>query len=185
MITLKEILIVIHLLSVALGAGGAFITDAVFFRMIWSKMFSQSSISTISFISKFVWLGAIATILSGLALFLQLPGYYWQNPQFWAKMTIVAIIVANGLVFHVYHLPILRQLKNKPVMYLKNHPFSQEWLLVSGAFSSTSWATAILLGSTMTRAWSYSLIISLYVATISSIILLSLLLRNLIIPLKN
>ena len=181
-IDFDEIAVFIHIIGVALGAGGAFITDVVFINMIKSKTFEKTHIKIITLISKTIWIGAAIVVSSGLVLFIKNSEYYLGNPQFLAKMTIVAIILINGATFHFYQLPLLEKLKDKPVGAITKFSNRREILLVSGAFSSTSWVTTIILGSTIYKEWNYFLIMATYLVVITGAATTALILRNYIIP---
>lgn len=178
---LLDIALFVHILGVIIGAGGAFITDIIFFHSLL-KHRSFANIDIIALISIFIWVGVATAVTSGLFLLAQAPDYYLTNPQYAAKMTIVMIIFANGTIFHFYHLPLLQKLKDKPASSINKYPRRRELLLLSGAFSSTSWVAAALLGSTLAKAWPYGLLITVYFAAIGGAGLTALALRNFLMP---
>jgi hypothetical protein len=171
-----SILIITHLLGVVIGAGSAFMTDAMFFNSIKDRRISNTEMSFLRLGSKMVWIGILIIVASGATLFFRSPQEHLASARFMAKMTIVAIIIINGAVFHFFHLPHLQRhteihFPSSPE-FMKRVPF----LSISGVISMVSWVSAIFLGSLRSLPFSYSQVISVYVAIIvfGSIVALSL-----------
>ena len=118
-----------------------------------------------------VWSGLIVIVLSGIIIFSTDPAYYLESPKFLAKMTIVGIIVANGIVFHLVHIPRLRR-------HIGAHfPSSDEFirkstlLIASGAVSVTSWISALILGSLRYVPYTYPDILLVYFGVLGAAVI--------------
>ncbi len=165
---LHTLFLIIHLLGVALGAGGAFFSDGVFFTSIKDKKISKDELGIVKYSSQITWIGLILLLISGAGLFGMNAANLSTSVKFLVKMTIVGILVFNGIVFHIIHLPFIgrhvgRLLVNKnKINSFHNTPF----LLFSGVISMTSWFLAIILGALSTIPFSYLEAISLYIGII-------------------
>lgn len=178
----KELLTIAHLLGVALGAGGAFVSDFLFASSIKDKSFSRTEIRFLNLGGKIVWLGLITLVISGIGLFSLDPAKYLESSKFLAKMAIVAIITLNGIVFHLSHIP--RIIRHAGEHFPSSDEFirKRHLLLISGAISGTSWISALILGSLRTIPYSFGTIMSIYVVVVSTAILVALLLRQRMLP---
>lgn len=145
---MKSLFTILHLSGVVIGMGAAFMTDVMFRRAFKNNTLVGTGLSYVKLGSKVVWIGLLVIILSGLLLFSLDPERYLNSSKFLAKMTIVAILLANGLVFHFYHLRNIR--KNRVSLY------------VTGAISSVSWLSALILGSLRSVPFTYIQIMSVY-----------------------
>lgn len=56
-VSLHSIFITIHLFGVVLGAGGAFISDGIFFTSLKDKIISKDEFRIIKTASNFIWGG--------------------------------------------------------------------------------------------------------------------------------
>lgn len=166
---LHTLFILLHIGGAILGAGGAFVSDMLFFRSIRDRQISTSEITSLLRGSKVVWTGIAILILSGILLFLEDPSKYLHSSKFLAKMTIVSIITANGLVFQRIHIPYLRQYTDQDL------PVS---LVVSGALSGVSWVSALLLGLAKNVPYSYGTIMTVYIAAVLSAMAIALTFRR-------
>lgn len=182
--SIHELTILAHLIGVSLSFGGALVTDFLFFYTLRQKEFVADLIKVIGLISNLIWVGAILVIGSGLVLFFETPNYYLENSQFWAKMIIVTIVLLNGAWFHFYHYPLLKKLAGKSITAIKDFPKRRELLLVSGIFSSTSWLSALFLGSTLYQGWPLIPLLVIYFGIIGLGIITTQLGKNLLFPIK-
>lgn len=159
-----------HLIGVALGAGGAYVSDAMFFSSVKDAKISPTELRFLHIGSRLVWVGLAILIFSGIGLFSLDPVTYLASSKFLVKMTIILIIFLNGLVFHFAHLDRIRR-------HVGEHfPSSDEFmrkrpiLMASGAVSFVSWTSAIVLGALSSLSFSYLEIMSVYaVITLAAI----------------
>lgn len=149
-ISLKTVLIGIHLLGLVLGFGAAIFLDLYLLRYVYFKTVEPHTHELAEFGGKLVTLGLMLLWISGLG-FLML---YWQetpeklsNPKILAKVTIVFMLTLNGFALH--YGPLAR-IKESEGRYLFDG-FSQMTrvlTLLIGAVSFVSWSMAMMLGLT-------------------------------------
>lgn len=176
------ILTISHLLGLALGAGGAFASDWIFLLSAQDGRISRTETRFLSLGSKLVWTGVAILVLSGLGLFLLDPARLIASPKFLAKMSIVLIIILNGISFHFLHLPRIRRHAGE------HFPSSDEFmryrfpLVASGAISFVSWLSALILGAWRGVPFSYSQIMLTYLAVLAFAIFVAWLLKKKLVP---
>jgi hypothetical protein len=146
-IDLKSIYTVLHIFGAVIGAGGAYVSDAMFFSSIKDKIISGRELQFMKIGSTFVWVGLFISIVSGLLLFSTNPAGYLESSKFLIKNFIVLVILINGIYFHWQHIPLLN--RNKDIHYDSSKEFvrKKKFLMISGVISVTSWTFAIILGS--------------------------------------
>lgn len=158
----QNILTVFHLLGVVLGMGGAFASDAIFFSSIRDERVSETEVRFLKLGGKLVWSGLFIIVISGAFLFLQDSEAYLASAKFLSKMTIVGILIANGLVFHLIHIP--RFHRHAGYHFPSSDEFMRAvpFLLFGGVISTTSWLSAFILGMWRGIPYSYVEIMSVY-----------------------
>ncbi|HEY4506155.1 MAG TPA: hypothetical protein VJJ24_01780 [Candidatus Paceibacterota bacterium] len=175
---LHVVAVIVHLIGVALGAGGAFVSDAMFFSTIKDLAITKTEIRFLKVASKVIWLGLLIIIISGIGLFLFNPDRYLHSSKFLAKLTIVLVIAVNGLIFHFVHLKYLaRQIGDSPrqaqIFFSKS-----KFLFASGAVSVVSWVSALILGVFKSVPYSYFQILGTYLVIVLLAILSATILRR-------
>ncbi len=163
---IKTIATIIHVFGAVLGAGGAYLSDAMFFSSVKDEKISRTELRFLRIGSRFVWIGLLILVLSGFVLFFLDTQKYLASSKFLAKATIVLIIIINGIIFHRVHLPRIHR-------HAGHHfPSSDEFmrhrplLLASGAISFLSWTTVLILGKLKSVPLSYSTIMLAYLILI-------------------
>lgn len=181
----KTYYIVLHLLGVALGAGGAFVSDALFLSSVKDQKISHTELRFLMIASKVVWTGIVILIISGIGIVLLDPEHYLSSSKFLTKMSIVGIIILNGIVFHTVHLP--RIARHAGAHFPSSDEFMRKkWLMVaSGAISISSWTFALILGALSSVPYSYSTLMTVYGLIIIGVCTASILLKNFVIPGSN
>jgi hypothetical protein len=161
------ILTIAHVFGAILGAGGAFTSDGMFFSAVKDGKITKTEMRFLHVGSALVVAGLAVLIVSGSFLFLLDTEKYLASTKFLAKVTIVAIIAANGVAFHFFHLPLLR--KNLGVPFRNSPAFKRvaPYLLASGVVSTTSWISAVILGSLTQVPYSYGTIMAIYLGVIA------------------
>ncbi|MBI2595086.1 MAG: hypothetical protein HYW38_02420, partial [Candidatus Colwellbacteria bacterium] len=159
---LKDLFVVFHLLGVAFGLGGALASDSMFLKALKDLKISKVEMGFLQIGSAMVWLGLAILIISGYLLFSLDTDGYLNSDKFLAKMTIVGIILLNGLFLHTSLIPRLRR-------HIEGHlPSSDEFmrkrpfLFTSGAVSLVSWLSALTLGALHKVSWTYGEIMGVY-----------------------
>src|SRR5215471_13910 len=86
---LYQALLALHLIGLAIGLGGAAITDITFFKAIrLGDRITPETVNWMHGLSQVVWTGIGLLAFSGLGLFLLNPVHYLESPGFLAKMVI-------------------------------------------------------------------------------------------------
>lgn len=167
LIDIKLFWTIFHLFGVAIGAGGAYMSDIMFFSSIKDEKISATEMRFLKMASKFVWFGIAVLVLSGIGLFFTDMDAYLESSKFLAKVTIVTIIAINGIVFHGMHLPRIER-------HVGHHfPSSDEFmrhrplLLVSGAVSFVSWTSVVILGALRSLPFDYLEILGFYLVIVT------------------
>lgn len=159
--SLYQIYLIIHILGVVVGAGAAFFSDAVFLQSSKDKKISKEERAIMHLGTKVVWVGLLFMGLSGVGLFSLNPGVYIASHSFLAKMTIVGILVLNGLVFtFIHHKEIMRRSHKQA-----RGPRPNYFLPVSGVLSSASWLSVLLLALVKPEV-AYPHLMALYMAVL-------------------
>ncbi len=171
---LHPLVLIMHIVGVAMGVGGAITTDATFLRSIWDRTITKGQLQLIEIISKVVVSGLILLILSGISLVALHPHYLSLSDGsqlFWVKMTIVLILTINGIVFHKKILPILQRHQDQSLA--SDEVRNKLWLLAStGGLSGISWVTVLALGKFMqVTDFSYLFIMNAYLLLVFGAIL--------------
>ncbi|MBI5786999.1 MAG: hypothetical protein HY446_00390 [Candidatus Niyogibacteria bacterium] len=173
---------VLHLFGVAIGAGGAVVSDFMFFSSVKDGKISKTEMRFLLIGSRTVWLGLFILVLSGIGLVTLNPERILASEKFWAKMTIVAVIFINGLLFHRYHIPLLSRHVGENFSRSEEFANRKPFLLASGAISIVSWASAIILGALRKAPAGYFEIVGIYFLLIALGILFTAFFRRRIIP---
>lgn len=182
---LRSGLVAVHLFGLALGAGGAFVSDALFLHLIRDKKLQRHEIAILRITSKLVWAGLFLLVVSGIGLFLQDPERLLQSSKFLAKMIIVFILTANGLIFHNVHLPFFDALQGRALARTPGMLRARRWLSVSGAISGTSWTAALILGSLKQVPFAASEILTVYALAVGCACAIALAIEEWLIPMKR
>lgn len=184
---LHTLFLIIHLFGVAIGAGGAFMSDGIFFTSIKDRKVSKDEFGIIKYSSFMTWFGLLLLIISGVGLFALNPEVLSQSTKFLVKMTIVGLLLVNGIIFHIKHLPFIGKHIGE-LLIKKNKPNDMQdvpGLFLSGVISITSWTLAIILGALNSIPFTYLGAIGLYLVIISGGIVSSALLFSKFIDNKN
>lgn len=143
----QRIFLILHLLGMAIGVGGAVVTDVFFMKFLRDFKISKLEADFLRTLSRIMWSAVVILALSGLGLFLLDVPKYSASPKFLAKMTVVLVLVINGSFLHFVVTPTLRKLAFHPPTSPKaDRPrMLRQRAFVAGAISIASWAYAFLL----------------------------------------
>lgn len=164
---IKAVLTIIHLLGVVFGAGGAIASDFMFFKSLKDMKISKTEMGFLTLGSKMVWIGLIIIIVSGGLIFNLDPDHYINSSKFLAKMTIVGIILLNGILLHVKLIPHLKRHLGKKLPLSPEFQKDQPVLFASGAVSITSWIGALVLGTLHQVPLAYEQIMGIYLLVLT------------------
>lgn len=138
-----SIITVLHVVSAAIGVGAAAANDSVFMGAIRNRRISNDQFVLIRKASNVLIGGLVILILSGVAL-LHLNVQLWSMPHFQAKMTVVLILLINGVAFHARVIPMLKEYSD--ITMPKQFITSRQWLLaITGSTSAVSWFSALII----------------------------------------
>ena len=174
----KTVYLIFHLLGVVIGAGGAYMSDAIFFSTIKDREINDTELRFIKLGSRMVWIGLLILFISGLFLFSLDANKYIHSEKFLAKMTIVIILTINGIFFHFVHIKRLFKHRDELIIWPNSFIKESRLLYPSGAISMVSWTSAIVLGAFKNIPWSYQTIMLVYVGVIFTAIIVSFILRH-------
>ncbi len=163
-ISVHNMFVIGHLFGVILGAGGAFISDGVFFSSLKDKIISKDEFRSLRTASYFIWLGIGILFISGIGLFVLNAEVLSTSEKFISKMTVVGIIILNGIIFHTIHLSFLKRHLGK-VLATKKQPTNAPlvpFILASGVVSMVSWVSTVILGGLRKVWFSYGEFLTLY-----------------------
>lgn len=157
---LRTLLLIGHIVGIGIGLGGATVSDIFFMRILKNRVISAADFQNLKVLSRVVWAGISLLIISGLGflwLFYnnsgEIPGIL-SSPRFQAKLTLVAIVFINGLVFHFKVFPLLKGAIGIPDG-LQGY---KRLFAVTGAISATSWYAIVvfaLLRSVSMPYWAW------------------------------
>jgi hypothetical protein len=178
------VLITFHIIGVALGVGGATVSDYLFFRAIRNGVISKEEFNLIGAISHVVWTGLFVLVFSGTALLLfSRLGYGAESifePGLLAHISVFIILFFNGFFMHTRVFPLLSARLDESVLsseFIKKSKF----IFISGAISIVSWYTALILGALRGLELSYIQIMFSYLVVLLVAIYVSLFLRKVFI----
>lgn len=159
---MSTVYLIVHLIGIALGAGGAMVSDVMFFKSFRDFTISGTEMDFLKLGSRIVWGGLTLLLISGAFLFFTNPEFYLASPKFLAKMSIVSIIALNGAFFHFVHMPRLAQYADRS--FAEDQAFwrGSKPLFISGGLSMVSWIFAITLGAFRALPFSYGEIMAFY-----------------------
>ncbi len=176
----KIVFVFIHLVGVALGVGGATISDIFFFRFLSDLRISKWESKILHVLSEVIWVSLGLFWVSGIGLFLTNISGYLNSSKFMTKMIIIAVIMINGLVLNYYISPRLATISFK-----KSHKHMpgemrrfRKVAFALGALSLTSWYLALILGMLRSIPLSVPVALGVYVLIVAGAITVSQFVEN-------
>lgn len=165
MLTANLILLIGHVIAVALGAGGATMSDILFLTSVADRRIDRSELKLLRIASKVVVIGLVLLTLTGIGFLLTGSP---TSPRFWAKMTIVLIAAVNGYAMHRFAFPLFERCARDRV-HLLSAEITQHMplLATAGVVSALSWYSALILGMWRTLPLSYAGIMVIYFLLLS------------------
>src|SRR3989344_2826684 len=144
-----ELLVIMHIIGTVLGVGAATFAEIHYTRFNSDDIITDDERKTLATTYTVLRTGLFLLVLSGFGflLYFRLTEHVaaLTSPSFWAKMTIVGVLVGNALLLQARILP----------------------LAIGAAVSLTSWYAALVLGVIGKTAASYGEILVYYaVATV-------------------
>ncbi len=86
-----------HLTGMGLFGGMIAMTDM---RLLGFAMKKTSITDVVRQLRPWKWVGFVLTVGCGLSLLIAKAEYYYYNPFYWSKMTLLALVGVHALIFH-------------------------------------------------------------------------------------
>lgn len=169
----------LHLVGIILGFGGALIADIFFFRFLKDRKITEEEVKTLKVFSKIIWMGLVVIVLSGSLLFFSNFERYSNSAKFLTKMTVVSIIVVNGLVLNFAVTPKLSSINFDSRKEKDKTKGTRSLVFAAGSVSTASWWTAFILGMMHGSPAPYLTMLSVYLIILAGAIVLSQILERL------
>lgn len=168
--TMRPAILILHLIGIAIGLGGATLTDVFFFKFLRDLKISHAEAAILRTISQVIWFGLALLILSGVGLYLGDVARYNQSSKFLMKMIVVAVLVVNGAFLnlkitpHLIHISFGDDPRKTPRQELQRE---RKIAFALGAVSLVSWYSALILGALRSVPWSLSTLLMMYIALLA------------------
>ena len=136
--------VIVHNIGFILGLGSVTLTDLFFFRFLKDNIISSEEKEMMDTLTNVIWVGLAILIVSGIALYMPGQTYLAVSSKFLLKLTVIGVIVTNGILLNMVVAPHMRRLSfegNIPARRFRRVAFAL------GGISFTSWYVAFLLGS--------------------------------------
>lgn len=147
--TYHGLILGLHVLAIAIGLGGATITDVFFFRFLKDLKISEFESDILNTLSQVIWFALAVIVITGVGLFLPESEHLLASSKFLVKMIIVSVILVNGLVLNLLISPKLIHIsfgaphQHQPGELIRLRKLS----FALGAISLISWYSAFILGA--------------------------------------
>ena len=164
-----ELILAFHILAIALGLGGATITDIFFFKFLKDFKISEQESAMLNTLSQVIWFGLGFAILTGIGLFIPESSELLESPKFLLKMIVVSVILVNGLFLNLLVSPKLIH-----ISFGERHDHHSGELtklrklsFALGAVSIVSWYSAFILGMLRNSPLQFSSLLGIYLVVLS------------------
>jgi hypothetical protein len=145
---LKSIVLILHVLAVTFGVGGALMLDIYLVRHLRGAVIEERDAAFARYVATFVKIGLVGLWASGLGLLAVAPdgpASVIANPKVQAKLVIVVALTLNALFIETVALPLVERNVGRHLFDGRNE-LDRTFLLASGAVSSVSWMLPMMLG---------------------------------------
>ncbi len=155
--------LIVHLTGLALGAGAASTLDVILLLAVRTRRVSSDLIHLLHVASRVVIAAMLVLLVSGLAF---LAEGVTPTAKFWAKMVVVAVACANGVIVHRQLFPRVEAATRTGNGGLLLCRRDQRFAAASSAVSAVSWYGALVLGAARGLALPFSGILALYLGAL-------------------
>ncbi len=167
-------ILILHIVGVSLGVGGATISDVFFFRFLKDYKISHKEASVLDAVSDVIWAGLAILILTGLGLYLPNSEELIQNPRFLTKMAVVAVITINGAVLNLKVQPHLMKITfGEHEHHEGEMVFHRRLAFGLGAVSLVSWYSAVFFAMARGLPNSFLVLFGSYLAILAGAVIIS------------
>jgi len=158
-VDIKVFSTIVHVIAVVCAMGAAFSIDVLFHFFAADKQLSTKERTALTILSRTVWYGLWAVIVTGGMIFMADPAHYLMSVKFLSKMTIVGILMINGVVIHQY---VHKHLAYKGFFSSAREAFARRIAFACGSISVVSWISALAFGVMDSIVFSYSTVMAFY-----------------------
>ncbi|PIR42077.1 MAG: hypothetical protein COV30_00290 [Candidatus Yanofskybacteria bacterium CG10_big_fil_rev_8_21_14_0_10_37_15] len=171
----RQYITMFHVLGLALGIGGATITDIFFFKFLKDFRISEFEAEVLNVLSQVIWFALGLLVITGIGLYFPELERLNESPKFLVKMIIVAVIVGNGSLLNLLIAPKLIKISfGEKHEHQTGELHSERKIAFSlGAISIVSWYSALLLGMFRSIPLDFKQLLFLYLTIIALAIGLS------------
>lgn len=143
-----EIFLGLHLFGMAIGLGGATISDIMFFRFLKDLRISEFESGVLHTLSQIIWFALAVLVISGLGLYLPEAAELNQSAKFLVKMIVVGVIIINGALLNLLVAPNLVRISfGAPHHHQRGElRHIRKLAFALGGVSVVSWYSAFIFG---------------------------------------
>ena len=168
-----DLIVILHILGVTIGLGGATITDIFFFKFLKDFRISKQEADMMHTFSQIIWFALIILVLTGIGLYLPEAEEFNRSAKFLVKMIVVTVIIINGAFLNLFVAPKLikiffrekREYQSDKLRHVRKIAFA------SGAISMVSWYSAFILGMLRKVPFDFSFLLLIYFLLLSGAII--------------
>lgn len=170
------VLVILHVVGTAIGAGGATLSDFLFFASISDSRINKSEFKLLHIAGIAIWFGLFLLIFSGIGFVvirnIEEVSLVETSSKLQAKLFVVPIILLNGLFLHFRVFPLFQKHLNQDI---EHHVFLRHGFMVftTGAVSIVSWYAAMIIGAWRGLSVPFYVILSAYLFALGVGILVS------------
>ncbi|MDA2936416.1 vitamin K epoxide reductase family protein, partial [Patescibacteria group bacterium AH-259-L05] len=170
-----EFIVVLHLLGMAIGLGGATISDVFFFKFLKDFRISSWEADVLHTLSQVIWFALAFIVLTGFGLYLPEAQELISSSKFLVKIVVVLVIIINGAFLNLLISPKLIHIsfrqkhdhRKGELSYLRRLAFAL------GAVSLTSWYSAFVLGALRDVSVSFLPLLLMYLGVVAIAVAIS------------
>lgn len=155
----RDIILSLHLIAAAIGLGGATITDVFFFRFLKDFKISEEESANLNILSEVIWFALGVLIVTGIGISLPSGERLLESPKFILKMSVLGVIVLNGLFLNFLVSPKLVHISfGDPHRHHAGELHKLRKLAFAlGAVSIISWYSVFILGAVRSLPFSLTI----------------------------
>ena len=161
----RPALVIVHLVGVALGVGGATFANVFFFKFLNDSRITHRESDTLNTISQVIWFGLALLVISGIGLYLNDPGRLNESSKFLTKTVVVGVIIVNGAFLNLKVAPHLVKITfgDDPHKTPEEELHKERRIAFAlGAVSFVSWYSALVLGALPSVPLSFPALLGIY-----------------------
>ncbi len=165
-------LLTLHVLSMAIGLGGATVSDVLFFRFLKDYKVSKKEEEVLHVLKNLILTVMFIITLSGAMLYLPESARFNASPMFLVKAIAAAVLLVNGIALHIFIAPYLMLLN------LREHgKMGRNWHRLAfalGSISICSWYSVFLIAMLKTELpWGFATMLAVYLSLLTSAVVCS------------